>query len=51
MRKSLVQIRKRDKTKMQKVKHSGMDSERVMFCVLRHPMDPETPSIQSGESK
>jgi len=28
---------------------TGMDKERVIFCVLQHPMDAETHNIPRGE--
>jgi len=33
------------------VNTTKMDSERVLFCVLHHPMDAETHNIPPGEQK
>jgi hypothetical protein len=30
---------------------AGMDQERMLFCVLHHPMDAETHNISPGELK
>ena len=44
-------VNKEKKKNADSANTTGMDQERMLFCVLNHPMDAETHNISPGELK